>query len=447
MVAARAAAVVLVWLLVQILAASGQSSACWEQKSQRVSWNHSCPGPMPYLMFGHGEALHRMDLDGGNHRRVVSGVGRVVSGVGSVVSGVGRGVLLDYHYVQRSVFWTHSHTGDIYRAGLTGTLTQKLLSSQLGVSGLAVDWLEDRVYWTNEERGDIRRVSITGHNQETVFSGLDRPCCMVLDPNQSLQKADLLGGIPTALLKVPGQLTALTLDPVDQRLFWARFNSDLQGTLGSCDYNGNNSNIIDHPLRSPSVWLSVFLDEVFFTESHSIKRINKYGAGEATDVNAEPLSRAAVGLRVVHPLNQPVGGAPPPNPDINECSLWNHGCSLGCENLPGSYACSCPEGYSLLPDRKSCHEMTECVGVLRGCGLGCLDTEAGPVCVCPEGSGLMENRQQYARTTVTMVTSSPTPIPPHRHGDSQACPLSHASFCFYQGTCRYLREMEAYACK
>ena len=78
--------------------------------------------------------------------------------------------------------------------GVSASALQKLFSSGGGVSGLAVDWLEDRVYWTNEEQGDertneetpgdIRSVRLTGEDQQTVVSGLDRPCCLVLDPRQ-----------------------------------------------------------------------------------------------------------------------------------------------------------------------------------------------------------------------------------------------------------------------
>lgn len=45
--------------------------------------------------------------------------------------------------------------------------------------------------------------------------------------------------------------------------------------------------------------------------------------------------------------------------DVNECEVYrlDQGgklCVHECVNVPGSYHCSCPSGYKLLPDRRSC---------------------------------------------------------------------------------------------
>ena len=91
-------------------------------------------------MFLHGEALHRMDLDGGNHRRVVSGVGRVVSDGGRGGTGPGLGVLLDYHYTQRSLFWAERSTGVLYRAGLSGPPRQVRYTDYILLLLLYIIW-------------------------------------------------------------------------------------------------------------------------------------------------------------------------------------------------------------------------------------------------------------------------------------------------------------------
>ena len=40
--------------------------------------------------------------------------------------------------------------------------------------------------------------------------------------------------------------------------------------------------------------------------------------------------------------------------DINECLDDNGGCNHTCTNTPGSYNCSCYDGYLLLEDETSC---------------------------------------------------------------------------------------------
>jgi hypothetical protein len=40
--------------------------------------------------------------------------------------------------------------------------------------------------------------------------------------------------------------------------------------------------------------------------------------------------------------------------DSDECAPSSHGCSHGCENKPGSFECTCPEGLVLDTDQKTC---------------------------------------------------------------------------------------------
>ena len=40
--------------------------------------------------------------------------------------------------------------------------------------------------------------------------------------------------------------------------------------------------------------------------------------------------------------------------DNNECAVDNGGCDKNCTNTAGSFECSCPAGYNLLSDGKTC---------------------------------------------------------------------------------------------
>ncbi|XP_030650137.1 pro-epidermal growth factor [Chanos chanos] len=368
-----------------------------------------------------------MNLDGREQRRVVLGVG--------------PSLLLDYHLAEERVYWAEQSTGVISRARLDGTLRQRLLSSGKGISGLAVDWVASAVFWSSLPTGTIHRMDMDGKNQRVFLRHLTQPSNMVIDPNerflfwlsggvtQSIQRFDVGSEKGAAVLKVPDRLKALSIDHRDKRLFWLQRSRGKLPALGSCDYNGNVINIISQSLRSQFLKMSVFLDFVYLTDpvSKSIIRLNKYTGRQAENVNSKRMLYPPVDLKVVHSLNQPVTEhilftAPGCDPqtgkcvnvcsshrdrgfchcrdgftlskdgqyceDVNECALWNHGCSLGCENVPGSYFCTCPYGYLLLPDTKTCSEAEPCVDKATLCEHECVRTLGEDLCLCPEGSVL-----------------------------------------------------------
>ncbi|KAM9849644.1 pro-epidermal growth factor [Aulostomus maculatus] len=442
----------LIYFMVQNSGVLALSTACWDERLSRAGKNSSCVDSQPLLLFGHGKAIHRMDLDGKNQRRLVSGVG--------------SSILLDFHYREESIYWADKHTGGIYKKSMRGAHRQKLFSSDKHISGLAVDWIWNSIFWTSKEKGKIKRMDINGKNERTVLRHLSQPSSIVTDPNNrflfwlsgdttpSIQRSDVTGQMKTTLMKLAEQLQVLSIDREDKRLFWVQFGLQGESAIASSDYNGNFLHIIDQPLRSFSLGISVFLEQIYYTdaESRAIKRVNKYTGGEPSDVNKKQLAKPPNDIKVVHSLNQPMGdslalitGCDEQSgncinvcssraeegvcrcsdgfalskqgtycEDVNECAHWNHGCSLGCENVPGTYFCTCPKGYALLSDRKTCKEIIPCEGNMTECHDGCLETDDGGVCVCPVGSVLQEDGQ-----TCTGCSSA------DRGGCSQLCtPLS-----------------------
>ncbi|XP_028815649.1 pro-epidermal growth factor isoform X3 [Denticeps clupeoides] len=365
-----------------------QQKSCWGGHLWATG-NWSCVAPDPFFIVGYGNAIFRMDMDGKNPRRVVTGTG--------------TSILLDFHFKDGSIYWAEGHTGLISKVSMNGTQRQKLLSSEKGISGLAVDWTHNALYWTNREKGTIYRIDITGKNERIISKQLSKPSCITIDPNHrflfwlsdgitpSIQRSDENGEMTTTLLKVPDRLETLSIDFSDKRLFWIQRAADQHTAVGSCDYNGNVINVFSQPLRSQTLKMSVFLDFVYITETapRGIVRVNKYTGGPAEKMNHNPMSRRPREIRVVHPFNQPVVKiSVPSSADVNECALWNHGCSLGCENIPGSYFCTCPHGYLLMPDMKTCQEARPCIENGTLCEHTCVHTQQGDVCLCPEGSVL-----------------------------------------------------------
>ncbi|XP_071313320.1 pro-epidermal growth factor [Trachinotus anak] len=421
----------LIYFMVQSSGALALGTACWDERLSRAGRNSSCVASQPFLIFSHGKAIHRMDLDGKNQRRLVAGVG--------------SSILLDFHFREEGVYWADKHTGVIYKASVRGAHKQKLYSSDKHISGLAVDWIWNSVYWTSQEKGKIKRMDLNGKNERTLLRHLTQPSSIVVDPTNrflfwlsggmtpSIQRSDVTGQMKTTLIKIAEQLKALSIDREDNRLFWVQFGLQGESAIASCDYNGNALHIIDQPLRSQSLGISVFLEHLYYTDAASrvIKQVNKYTGGKPQDVNRKRMAKPPADIKVVHALSQPLADLPSSFPgcdqqsgncvnvcsnlaeqgvcqcsegfalskqgtyceDVNECAHWNHGCSLGCENIPGSYFCTCPKGYALLPDRKTCREVKPCEGNMTKCGHGCLATDEGNVCVCPEGSILQEDGQ------------------------------------------------------
>ncbi|KAK2852949.1 hypothetical protein Q7C36_008150 [Tachysurus vachellii] len=98
--------------------------------------------------------------------------------------------------------------------------------------------------------------------------------------------------------------------------------------------------------------------------------------------------------------------------DVNECEVYKTDsgllCAHMCVNIPGSYRCSCPSGYKLLANGRSCEDVDECLTQQHNCSRGttCVNTGGGFRCVNPECPHLHGNIS-YVKTSPLQCERNP----------------------------------------
>uniref|UniRef100_A0A8D0RCX1 Signal peptide, CUB and EGF-like domain-containing protein 2 n=1 Tax=Sus scrofa TaxID=9823 RepID=A0A8D0RCX1_PIG len=70
--------------------------------------------------------------------------------------------------------------------------------------------------------------------------------------------------------------------------------------------------------------------------------------------------------------------------DVDECQTRNGGCDHICRNTAGSFDCSCRKGFKLLTDEKSCQDVDEC-SLERTCDHSCINRPGSFACACNAG--------------------------------------------------------------
>ncbi|XP_077634592.1 pro-epidermal growth factor isoform X4 [Crocuta crocuta] len=385
--------------------------------------NCTCAGPAPFLIFSHGGSIFRIDLEGTNYE--------------PLVADAGLSVIMDFHYNKERLYWVDLERQLLQRVFLNGTRQETVCNIEKNVSGMAINWINEELIWSYQQEGTITVTDMKGNNSRVLLSSLKYPANVAIDPVErfifwasevagSLHRADLNGAEVRILLETSERVTAVSLDVLDKRLFWIQNNRDGSNSyICSCNYDGGSVHFSKHLTQHNLFAMSLFGDRIFYStwKKKTIWIANKHTGKDMVRINLDPSFVPPGGIKVVHPLLQPKAENDAWVPDVNECAFWNHGCTLGCENIPGSYYCTCPVGFILLPDGKRCHQLISCPSNASKCSHDCVLTSDGPLCFCPEGSVLETDGK-----TCSGCSS------PDNGGCSQLClPLSPVSWecgCF-----------------
>ncbi|XP_012621647.3 pro-epidermal growth factor [Microcebus murinus] len=350
--------------------------------------NSTCLGPVPFLIFSHGNSIFRINLEGTNHEQLVVDAG--------------ASVIMDFHYNEERIYWVDLEKQLLQRVFLNGSRQERVCHIEKNVSGMAINWINEEVIWSHQQEGIITVTDMKGNNSHVLLSALKYPANIAVDPVArlifwssgragSLHRADLGGVEVKTLLETSQPVTAMALDVPAKRLFWIQQGREGSGSrICSCDYDGGSVQLSKYQTQHNVFAMSLFGDRIFYStrKTKIIWTANKHTGKDVVRISLDPSSVPPGELKVVHPLVQPTAKDEAQESDVNECAFWNHGCTLGCENTAGSYYCTCPVGFVLLPDGKRCHQYVSCPGNVSECSHGCVMTSDGPMCFCPEGSVL-----------------------------------------------------------
>ncbi|KAJ8019651.1 Low-density lipoprotein receptor-related protein 2 [Holothuria leucospilota] len=341
-------------------------------------------GRRPRLLYADGTEMRFLNYD--------------TNRLGNIVKGEGR--ILSVEMSGDSVVWIDSALKVIKTANIPGSdddisTSETIVGNEFmdHPSGLSVDFMGGNLYWldqgdvsgnfTTTKRGKRQTVSdfrgprlsvasLDGSSVKTLIEGLsDGVGDVVVNPrrgyvywtnsgaNPSIEWAWMNGDMREVLV------SDMLLDPSGLTIDFAKndevyFCDRAASKIEVMQWNGMGRRVIS---RSPDleepVNIEVFENYIYWTTSGfpgSIKKMLKNGGEVIVEV---PVVNAPAGLKISHPLRQPVI-------DTNPCddSLCSSFCLLSPSNdlqLPITFSCSCADGDKFVNfnDKTVCNRTQE----------------------------------------------------------------------------------------
>ncbi|XP_050099574.1 putative vitellogenin receptor isoform X1 [Anopheles aquasalis] len=294
-------------------------------------------------------------------------------------------------YDGQHVYWTDiAHkTESIERAQEDGSKRELLLTAGLiSPEDIALDWLTGNIYFSDSGQMHIAVCSNDGfYCKAIVQEQLHKPRGIALLPqNGSLFYSDWGDNAQIGRARMDGSEqqiivsdgihwpNGLTLDWPNERLYWV--DAKLK-QIESMRFDGRDrtvvlSGVLKHPFS-----VAVFNDRIYWSDwdTKSIQSCDKFtGKGRQNMVH----DRVIFDVHIYHSSLHPKSHHP----------CQNHTCSHLCLLTSNStYACGCPSGMMLQPNRHTCQETAKRQSLLLGIGSYLLSLKHHPFGRHEEGKG------------------------------------------------------------
>ncbi|XP_048887171.1 low-density lipoprotein receptor-related protein 5-like [Brienomyrus brachyistius] len=304
---------------------------------------HTCVVPEAFLLF-----TSRADI------RSIS-LGTKGIDVAIPLTGVKEASALDFDVSENRIYWTDVSAKTISRAFMNGSLVERVIEFGLDYpEGMAVDWMGRNLYWADTGTNRIEVAHLDGqYRQVLVCKDLDNPRSLALDPANGYMYWTEWGGKPrikraymdgsniATLVDKLGRANGLTIDYVDQRLYWTDLDTCM---IESSNMLGQEREIIADDLPHP-FGLTQYRDYIYWTDWNlrSIERADKRSGLNRTLIRGH--LEFVMDILVFHASRQD---------GWNECSQDNGHCSHLCLATPEGARCRCASHYTLEANTRNC---------------------------------------------------------------------------------------------
>lgn len=303
----------------------------------------TCVVPEAFLLFSNRADIRSISL------------GTNSNDVPIPLTGVKEATALDFDVLENRIYWTDVSTKTISRAFMNGSLVEPVIEFGLDYpEGMAVDWMGRNLYWADTGTNRIEVARLDGqYRQVLVCKDLDNPRSLALDPANGYMYWTEWGGRPriarahmdgsniVTLVDKVGRANGLTIDYIDQRLYWTDLDTCM---IESTNMQGLQREIVADDLPHP-FGLTQYRDYIYWTDWNlrSIERADKRSGLNRTVVQGH--LEYVMDILVFHSSRQ--DGA-------NECSQNNGQCAHLCLASPSGAQCRCASHYTLEANGRNC---------------------------------------------------------------------------------------------